>query len=75
MYTDAAQLGPVAPWLDVANSYQRHWARIHRWKNPEYFSEYNPELLPALAELDALPGRGLMRPRAAEDPLWASTPP
>jgi hypothetical protein len=67
MRTGTAQIGPVAPWFDIANSYQRYWNRTHRWKNPEYPSEYPPELFPAVAGLDALPGRDVTRPRAAGD--------
>jgi hypothetical protein len=67
MRTGTAQFGVVAPWFDITNSYQRHWIRTHRWKNPECFSEHPPALFPALADLDALPGHDVVRPRTARD--------
>jgi hypothetical protein len=66
MRTVTAQIGAVAPWFDITNSYQRFWSRTHRWKNPEYFSEHLAELFPALADPDALVGGGVMRSRSAE---------
>lgn len=66
MRTGTTQIGPVAPWFDIANSHQRHWNRTHRWNDPEHSSEYPPGLFPALADLDALLRRDTVRPRAAE---------
>ena len=48
------QISAVAPWFDIANSYQRHWIRTHRWKTPDYLSEYSPCQVPALAKMGSL---------------------
>lgn len=52
----AAQISAVAPWFDITNSYQRHWIRTHRWKTPDYRSEYSPGWSLALANMGSLPG-------------------
>jgi len=72
MRCGTAQIGAVAPWFDITNSYQRRRICTHRWKNPEYLSEYDPDLFRGLADLDALPSRDIMRPGAAGTGLWAS---
>jgi hypothetical protein len=61
------QIGAVAPWFDVTNSYQRYWIHAHRWKGPEYLSECLLELIPSLAHLDVLHGPDVVQPRTAAD--------
>jgi hypothetical protein len=67
MRTGPAQIGAAAPWSDVTNSDQRYWIRTRRWKTPDYFLEYPPELFPALAHRIPLPSRNAARPKAVGD--------
>lgn len=50
----SAQMGPVAPWLDITNSHQKYLIRTHRWKANESVLECSPEQFPTLAEPEAL---------------------
>lgn len=51
---NGTQISVVAPWFDIMNSYQRHWIRAHRWKTPDYLSEYSLGQVPALTHVGSL---------------------